>query len=248
MNIEDELRGALYVPAPPPTTRLEDVLASGRRRVLGRRAGIAGGVLAVVAAIGIGMLALPSGPPGAADPVNWARATAAPGQPADPSRRDRICQENATPPPVLAQGGETLAAEQMRAWRDLAQSVLPDRRVDSAHPELAENDLTQVFTVDVEGTATLRFSRVRFEGSAFAAADRALWATGACAPPRRTTNGDGTVFQLYDATPQAQSLYVFRADGRVLRLDQVNVAGSRGTLPLKEAEFVKLGAAVAEVL
>jgi hypothetical protein len=248
MRIEDELRGALDVPAPPPSTRLEDVLARGRRKVAVRRAGIAGSTLAVVAVVVAGVLGWPFGSPGASDPVNWARAAPAPGQVADPPRDSRACAENSNPSPNLGVGGESLAAEQVRAWRDLTQAALPDERVSSEHPQVVENGISRVFTVYAGDTGSVRFSRSRFDGSPAAAADKAMWGTGACLPPRRTTNGEGTVFQLYDAIPAGQSMYVFRADGRRLRIDQINVAGSLGRLPLTEAEFVKLGAAVAEVL
>lgn len=257
MRIEDELRGALDVSAPPPTTRLEEVLARGRRRVAVRRAGIAAGVLAVVAVVGIGVVAWPfAGPrlPRVANPASWALASAAPGQVTNPPRRNLACQGIVARAPILATDGEDLSAHQMRTWRDLTQSVLPDRKVDSKHPEQAEVEGTKVFTVDVQvaqGTGSVRFSTVRFEGSPAAAADTALWVTGACDPPRRTTMSDGTVFQFYDdgPNPRAQSLYVFRSDGRAFRLDQVGIgdAGSGGTLPLTEVELAQLGAAVAEV-
>lgn len=248
MRIQDELRGALDVPAPPPSTRLEDVLARGRRKVAVRRAGIAGSTLAVVGVVLAGVLAWPFGSPGASDPMNWARAAPAPGQVADPPRDSRACKENSNPAPNISVGGETLAAEQVRAWRDLTQEALPDEKVSSEHPEAVENELSRVFTVYAGDTGSVRFSRSRFAGSPIAAADKAMWGTGACIPPRRTTTKEGTVFQLYDGIPAGQSMYVFRADGRRLRIDQINVAGSLGRLPLTEAEFVDLGAAVAEVL
>jgi hypothetical protein len=248
MRIEDELRGALDVPAPPPATRLEDVLARGRRKIAVRRAGIAGSTLAVVAVVVLGLFTWPFESRSASDPMNWARAAPAPRQVADPPRNSRACKENPTPTPNLDVGGETLAAGQVRAWRDLTQAALPDERISSEHPEVVENELSRVFTVYAGDTGSVRFSRSRFDGSPVAAADKSMWGTGACNPPRRTTTAEGTVFQLYDGIPAGQSMYVFRADGRRLRIDQINVAGSLGTLPLTDAEFVRLGAAVAEVL
>ncbi|GLY48140.1 hypothetical protein [Lentzea sp. NBRC 102530] len=246
MRIEDELRGALDVPAPPAATTLEDVLRRGKRKVAVRRAGVAGSVLVVVAVVAAGVLGLPFRSAGPADPVNWARATQAPGQQPDPPRDSRACSENPNPPPVLSRGGESLDRKQTDAWLDLTQSLLPNEKLTSTP---IGYDLVRVFTVDVGTSSAVRFSRVRFDGlSPSAAADRALWASGGCTPPRRTTNAEGTVFQLYDAAPTGQALYVFRADGRSLQLEQVSVASEAGSLPLSEADFVKLGAAVAEGL
>jgi len=247
MRIEDELRGALDVAAPPPVTRLEDVLARGRRRVAVRRARIAGSALAVVAVVVAGVIAWPSGSRGVLDPVNWARATPAPEVVADPPRNSRLCREQTIPSLVLSLEGEVLAEKQMRDWRDLTQKAVSGRvtSVDLAH---LANEAPRVFKVDIGDTDSVRFSRTRSDDRPSVAADRALWATGACTPPRRWTNADGTVFQLYDATQTGQALYVFRADGRALRMEQLNVAGSLGRLPVKEWQFVRLGAAVAEVL
>jgi hypothetical protein len=247
MRIEEELRGALDVAAPPPVTRIEDVLARGRRKVALRRAGIAGSALAVVAVLTAGVLVWPSGSRGVLDPMNWARATQAPEVVADPPRNSRLCREQTIPSLVLSLGGEPLTETQMRDWSDLTQKALPDRQVASENIRRLANEGAHVFKVDIGGTDSLRFSHARFGDSPSAAADRALWATGACTPPRRWTNS-GTVFQLYDATQTGQALYVFRADGRTLMVEQINIAGSLGMLPVKEADFVKLGAAVAEVL
>jgi hypothetical protein len=245
MNIEDELRGALDVPAPPPTTRLEDVLTRGRRKVLGRRAGIAGSVLVVVAAVGIGAVAWPSGPSRVAGAVNWAQATPVPGQVADPPRPDRACEGGVAKPSLLATYGDVLSAQQMRTWWNLAEAVVPGKSVDAKHPELAMAESTRIYLVDVvdgQNSGFLRFSTERFHGSPAEAAGKALWATGGCAPPRRTTREDGTVFQLYDPGSITQTLFVFRADGRTFRLDQVSINGG---LPLTEEELVELGTAIA---
>ncbi|WP_394614659.1 hypothetical protein JNUCC0626_32940 [Lentzea sp. JNUCC 0626] len=246
MRIEDELRGALDVPAPPPVTQLEDVLKLGRREVAVRRAGITGSVLAVVAVIALGAVVWPFGSRGGTDPLNWARAPQPQEQVADPPRDSRACSENSNPPPTSSPAGEILARAQTDVWLDLVHAALPNRRVEQ---RFVEEGLARAFTVDVGTTATVRFVRVRFDGlTPSAAADQALWATGGCAPPRRTTNADGTVFQLYDAAPTGQALYVFRADGRSVRIEQTSVTAEAGSLPLGEGDFVKLGAAVAEVL
>ncbi|MFD4672902.1 hypothetical protein ACFWNN_24465 [Lentzea sp. NPDC058450] len=247
MRIQDELRGALDVPAPPTVTTLEDVIKRGKRQVAVRRAGIAGSVLAVVAVIAAGVLIWPFGTAGRSDPVNWARATVAPGHVPDPPRDSRACRDNPNPPPpILTPGGESLDRKQTDAWLDLTHSILPNERLDTTP---VGYDDVRVFTINIGDYSAVRFTRVRFDGlSPSAAADRALWASGACTLPRRATNADGTVFQLYDGAPTGQALYVFRADGRSLRMEQVSVSSVAGSLPLSEADFVKLGAAVAEVL
>ncbi|MEU7480147.1 hypothetical protein AB0A63_29475 [Lentzea sp. NPDC042327] len=257
MTIEDELRGALDVPAPPPTTTLDDVLRRGRRRVAVRRAGFAGGVLTVVAAVGIGgavwrgavepELSL------ATNPANWPRVS---------------CGEAGPQPDVVRNMGAFLPSTgQMRAWRDSAQAVLPDRVVDSELPEDANGPASvhhgdrRGFRVDVldgQGAGSLRFALARFEGDPAAAADSARWATGTCAASRRLTGADGTVFQLYapgveaPSELQVQTLYVFRADRLAFRVEQVNAGRmssqpTREAVPLSEVELVRLGAAVAEV-
>ncbi|MFD4641578.1 hypothetical protein ACFWN2_30010 [Lentzea sp. NPDC058436] len=246
MRIEDELRGALDVAAPPTSTRLEDVLARGRREIGFRRARIAGGALAAVLVVAVGVLAWPFGVRSGSDPVNWARANQEPVQQADPPRDSRACRDNSNPPPLLSQGGESLVPAQTDVWLDLTRSMLPRERVTSRP---GGYELVRVFTVDVGDLSSVRFTRTRFDGyTPTAAADRALWVTGGCTPPRRTTGTDGTVYQLYDAAPTGQALLVFRPDGRSLRMEQVSVSSVAGSLPLTEADFVELGAAVAEVL
>ncbi|MGI5503733.1 hypothetical protein [Lentzea sp. CA-135723] len=246
MRIEDELRGALDVPAPPQVTTLETVLARGRRKVAVRRAAITGSTLALVAVVAVGVIAWPFGTSRGTDPVNWARATPAPGRTADPPRQDSAC-ERGEPRIGVATFGDALSAEDMRSWWTSTQSVLPGRKVSAKHPEQAEAESTRVYAVDIAATSMVLFSTERFDGSPAAAADKAFWLTGECAPPRRTTRDDGTVFQLYGPASFAQTLVVFRAGGRTFRLDQVNNGSSGDGLPMTEDELVRLGAAVAEV-
>ncbi len=264
MTIEDELRGALDVPAPPPATTLDDVLRRGRRRVAVRRAGLAGGVLAVVAVVGIGSTvwqgtAAPELDLGA-NPANW-------GQVSDPARRKQAEEKRPelgcfrtdfTGSPVRA---EPLSSDLMRTIQGTVRSVLPDRTVDSALPEEVENNGSVVFEVDVldgQGAGSLRFWIGRFEAEPVVVADYVAWVSDTCSAPRRQVAPDGTVYQLnvttFDGAKQAslQSLSIFRKNGRSVRIDQVGAGrtssrATRDTLPLSEAELVKLGAAVAEV-
>ncbi|MFD9705190.1 hypothetical protein [Lentzea sp. NPDC059081] len=249
MRIEDELRGALDVPVPPPTTRLDDVVALGRRRVLRRRAGIAGSVLAVVAVVGIGAVAWPSEPrPVLAGPVDWPRATPAPGAVADPRRPDRACARDESPWPTLAHSGDVLSVQQMQTWRNAAKAMTPGRSVDAQDPAAAAEKSAKVYRVGLvteQSYNYLQFTTGRFDSDPIAAADKALYATGGCSPPRRTIKLNGTVFQLYEPGPFSQSLFAFRVDGRTFRIDQVHGAGEDG-LPMTEGELVALGAAVAE--
>ncbi|ANZ37031.1 hypothetical protein BBK82_14090 [Lentzea guizhouensis] len=258
MTIEDELRGALDGPAPPPVTTLDDVLRRGRRRVAVRRAGLAGGVLAVVAAVGIGGVAWTGAAepelPLVASPADWPQVS---------------CGEAGPQPEVARRMDNFLpSTTQMQAWRHSAQDVLPNRVAGLELVGEATNlagvhrgDRT-AFRIDVrdgEGVGSLRFALARFEGDPAAAADSARWATGTCAATRRFTSADGTVFQLYAPAVEApsqelrvQALYVFRADRLAFRVEQVNAGRTsarptRETVPLSEVELVKLGAAVAEV-
>ncbi|KOV88940.1 hypothetical protein [Nocardia sp. NRRL S-836] len=256
MRIEDELRGALDVPAPPPTTTLDDVLRRGKRRVAVRRAGLAGGVLAVVAVIGIGSVAWRTAANPelslAAGPASWPRVS---------------CGEAGPQPDVVRDMGIRLSSfEQMRAWRAAVQEVVPGRVVDSELPEDATNpasvhyDDHRAFRVDVldrQGAGSLRFAMARFQGEPAAAADSVRWATGTCTAIRRFTGPDGTVYQLHAPAAEGQelrvqALYVFRPDHLAIRVEQVDAGRTsakptRDALPLSEVELVRLGAAVAEV-
>ncbi|KJK47584.1 hypothetical protein UK23_19980 [Lentzea aerocolonigenes] len=268
MNIEEKLRGALDTPAPPPTTTLDHVLRRGRRRVFAQRAGAVLGVFAVVAGIGVGAttlnLAAPQSPAGGGDPdlgpavvvhnLDWPRVNLPRRTLLDPKSPEIACGGWRAP----TVGKERLSNDKMRAWRSRIADLVPSALVDSSLVE----DVADVFKVEIRdsvGAGTVRLAVGSFTGSPVAAADDAVWAAGTCDPPLRSVDSDGTVYQLNDARTNVpeqstiQVLYVFRPDGKVFRVEQlnagVNSAGrvTRPTLPLTEAEFASLGPAIAGV-
>ncbi len=266
MNIEDELRGALDIAAPPPTTTLDHVLKRGRRRVFVQRAGAVLSVFAVVAGIGIGATTLNQAePPSPADEpdqgsavfvheLGWPRVNLPPRELADPAKPELGCGISGQPTSV---GRERLSDDKMRVWRNRVQAAVPEALVDSSLVE----DVVNVFEVgisDRDGSGSVRLATGSFGGSPLAAADEAVWATGSCAPPQRTTGPEGTVYQLYEVHPNVpydaivQTLYVFRPDGKVFRVEQLNsgttsTRSTRPDLPLTQEQFASLGTAIAEV-
>lgn len=265
MNIEDELRGALDVPAPPPSTTLEDVLKRGRRRVLTQRVGAMLGVVAVVAGIGFGAMTINlHKPPAPADDdvdygpamvlhdVAWPRVQVARRTPADPARPESGCAPAGEP----NVGQEPQRAEKLSVWFTRLQGVAPEMQVTASGQD-------NVFGYEVQvgdnlGAGKVRLERGFFTGSPLDAANAAVWATGSCEPPQRTTDANGAVYQLYDprAVPEvdaiSQTLYVFRADGKVFRVQQLNLGlnstrSTRPSLPLTQEQFAKLGPIIAEV-
>jgi hypothetical protein len=266
MNIEDELRGALDVSVPPPTTTLDHVLKRGRRRVFAQRAGALLGVVVVVAGIGFGATTLNTAePPSPADEpdhgpavfvheLGWPRVNLPRRELADPANPELGCGISGQPSSV---GRERLSDDKMRGWRTRVQAVVPDASVDSSLVE----DVVNVFEVgisDRDGAGSVRLATGSFGGGPLAAADEAVWATGSCEPPQRTTGPDGTVYQLYDVRPNVpydgivQTLYVFRPDGKAFRVEQLNsgansTGSTRPGLPLTQEQFASLGPAIAEV-
>ncbi|NGY61733.1 hypothetical protein G7043_22655 [Lentzea sp. NEAU-D13] len=250
MNIEDELRGALDVPAPPPTTTLDHVLKRGRRRVFARRAGAMLGVVAAVAGIGIGVttlnhVALEHAP---ADRLNetpatvertldwprvntpartpygtWTPAASAPPPAGRPAAPIPLC--NATDPKNgFGLSAEPLSAKSVDAWLDLVRRALPEMTIAPGH----SNEFAIEFDVtDSGGTGGIRILAGRPIGTPQSNADDGLWA-GDCEPARRLTRADGTIMQLHGVRPVEpfltlkQVLQVYRKDGLYVQLELLN--------------------------
>ena len=260
MNIEDELRGALDVPVPPPSTTLDDVLKRGRRRVLTQRAGAMLGVVGVVAGIGFGAMTINAyKPPAPADDVDygpavvlhdvdWPRVQVAQRTPTD-------SESGCAPAGEPNVGQDPQGADRLSAWFTRLQGVAPEMQVTT--PEQRNDYNYQVEVGDNLGPGKVRRQRGFFSGSPLEAADAAVWATGSCAPPQRITDASGAVYQLYDPRPVpesgaiSQALYVFRPDHKVFRVEQLNLGlnstrSTRPSLPLTQEQFASLGPIIAE--
>ncbi|MET9227006.1 hypothetical protein [Lentzea sp. NPDC003310] len=227
MNIEDELRGALDVSAPPPTTTLDLVVKRGRRRVFAQRAGAVLGAFAVVAGIGIGAatlnLAAPgpqqadrpdAGPTSVENSVGWPRVNTPPQIP-----YGTWSPASTAPPPVgravlsmprcdIAQrkwamkvpvGSLQLNDEYVQKWIGTVRERLPELQVSDLAPKLdGERYLENAVDLsDSGGVGSVRLAAGRFEGTPLQYADDNIWTSGDCQPPYRTTLPDGTIVQLH---------------------------------------------------
>ncbi|MGW4208248.1 hypothetical protein ACWEIJ_09705 [Lentzea sp. NPDC004789] len=270
MTVEEELRGALDVPAPPAATTLEGVLRRGRRRLFVQRAGAVLGTLAVVGIIGFGSVvwnwnqATPMTPGGS--PGDWPRASGVVRKPVDLNNTNGECDpQMPTALMVRGFGAQRFSTDQLRRWREKAQEVLPSLELGA---QAVQDDLNmyEYEVTDERGTGSVRLSAGVFTGSPSNAADEALWSVGGCQAPRRVRAPDGTVYQLYDvvsstlwdttsqksAPAKMQTLHVYRPDGSAFRIDQLSVVTTnldkrRESLPLTESQLVRLGPAIAGV-
>lgn len=265
MKIEDELRGALDISAPPPTTTLDDVLRRGKRRVYAKRSGAAFSALAVVALIGLATvirpvaepMTPPLSPPWAMTPLNTPAQIPFDGSCAEIQRKK---------PLTVAFGEVPFGADNFANLQRNMKTELPAVQIGDAQTRNNE----AVFNVrDEHGEGSIRLWVGKFAGTPAEAADDGLWEYGDCSPGLRGVLPDGTVLQLQPQRPRdaeaafAQTLFVYRADGSVYRIEQANSAlkllggGTRSerweleqtdqvTLPLTDEQMEKLGLAVAE--
>jgi hypothetical protein len=227
MNLEDELRGALNVAAPPPTTTLDVVLQRGRRRVFAQRAGAVLGVVAVVAGIGFGAATLnqaaPREPADRLDPgpatvvheLGWPRVSTPPQKPYDTWR-----PASSAPPPagravaevpmcdmkpstrqrVVQLGQQSVSPAFVSAFLVRVREELPGMTI--GDPESNASGTNYEFDVsDAGGTGSIRLSAGKFTGTPLEHADDALWETGDCEPARRLHSGDGSIMQLHSVRP-----------------------------------------------
>ncbi|MGW6443619.1 hypothetical protein [Lentzea sp. NPDC055074] len=299
MNLEDELRGALNVSAPPPTTTLDVVMKRGRRRVFAQRAGAVLGVVAVVAGIGIGATTLnQAGPPRQADQPNqgpavvehsvgWPRVSTPPQVP-----YGTWSPASTAPPPdgraVLSMPRCDIGSRKwamkvpvgsvkpndgfVQKWIGTVREQLPEVRVSELSPRLDESTYIEyaVDLTDSGGTGSVRLTLGRFAGTPLQYADDNIWTSGDCEPPYRTTLPDGTIVQLHSVRAAEpfqtllQTMEVFQPDGLMLQMELANygskdllpaqqpgywerVGPGRANLPLTEAQFARLGPAIAGV-
>lgn len=227
MNLEEKLRGALDVSAPPPTTTLDHVLKRGRRRVFAQRAGAVLGVFAVVAGIGIGATTLnhaaprtpadqpsnvpssvvrESGWPRVSTPAQtpyatWSPATSAPPPAGRPVVNTPLCDIKAPSiPRPVGLGAQPLEPELVARWRSLAEKLLPEVTV-SKVVRFPSNTYYEFDVSDSGGTGSIRIYAGKFAGTPLANADDALWETGDCEPARRVVQPNGSVVQLHSVRP-----------------------------------------------
>ncbi|MDX3657864.1 hypothetical protein PV646_11180 [Streptomyces sp. ID05-26A] len=227
MNLEDELRGALNVSAPPPTTTLDVVMKRGRRRVFAQRAGAMLGVVAVVAGIGFSAATLNQAapPPQQADrpdagpatvehALTWPRVdtppqvpygTWTPAKSAAPPAGWSVAEIplcNMKPSQrqeKLDLGAVVFNPEAVDAWLDQARKLLPEVTIGAATPN-ADSTAYEADVSDSRGTGSFRITVGRFAGTPLQAANDALWETGDCRPAQRTEIA-GSVVQLHDVRP-----------------------------------------------
>lgn len=227
MNIEDELRGALNVAAPPPTTTLDVVMRRGRRRVFAQRAGAMLGVVAVVAGIGFGATTLNQAapPPQQADQPNqgpaavehaltWPRVDVPPQTPygtwspasTAPPPAGRVvlsmprCNIGQRKWEMKAHVGSVKPNDEfVERWIGTVREQLPEVQVSKLAPRLDKSTYLEyaVDLTDAGGSGSVRLTLGRFAGTPLEYADDNIWTSGDCRPPYRTTLPDGTIVQLH---------------------------------------------------
>lgn len=260
------LRALLDEPAPPAANPLEQVLRRGRRRVRGQRLGVVVIVVAVVAAIGGGTLAL--WPP-AADP--------------QPSAADRLATGYQWPEELA--GWEPVAAACPSSATVTARgsvALLPEATVEPAFVAgvaavtgspadvaLSEWDVRGYVMVEVPVAGALGSVHLEATTAAAAppsaAADADVGVYGQCTVPLRKTLGDGAVLQLYapdlrSPTAPVQHLRTYLPSGRlyvvssagwsrsdVSTVDSLGgvVKTGRGRLPLDSQQLADVATRVA---
>ncbi|MFI6100671.1 hypothetical protein ACIA8G_34410 [Lentzea sp. NPDC051213] len=251
MNIEDELRGALDVAAPPATTSLEAVLRRGRRRVFAQRAGAVAGVVAVVAGVGLGAGTLTSGPPPASPAtavqlprvaverdLDWTRVDVPPQQP-----KGQDCERGGrTVQPSTGIGAGDVPPEFVARFLQDMRELMPGFKIEPTAVKDGNYKWEQQFDLtDGEGTGSAQLIAGRFtSGSPQTYADDGLWITGDCAPPRRKVLADGTILQLHSVhrfrpdkpvEVYSQAVYAYRHDGLILKIE-IRTVGSRHMRPV----------------
>ncbi len=229
--------------APPVTTTLDQVLRRGKRRVVMQRVSAVAGVVAVVAAIGVGAMLLRPGDQGDTvraadkDPVTlsldgWELVK--------PRAADGGCP---VPDQPLAEGDSQLLSEQVvqRAFFDAikggmgAGPLMVSSNWQLNPPE--QNTPRGLIVADVSmpaGSVRLQLEAGRFGGTPQGAAD--WWKVmGECEPPYRLVQADGTVLQLYPARDYRaelpmQQVQVFQPTGRMYTVSAMT--GIRDDHPL----------------
>lgn len=210
-------------PAPPPTTTVDQVMRRGRRRVFTQRAGAAAGVMAVVAAIGVGTTLLrgggedlqvgdgpptstSEGPSGALDPLppDWEQVP----MPDRIVRSGANCQDphgpELPPEPPLGPLPEQQVTE---AYEAAVGQVAGDEPTVTTSEWTNNSPKTSAprgyVAIEIpvgggaSGNAQLQLEVSRYGGRPDQIADATLTAYGNCVAPARHIAPDGTILQLY---------------------------------------------------
>lgn len=220
---DDTARGALQSlteePAPPVTTTLDEVVRRGRRRVFVRRTSAVAGVIGVVAAIGVGAMALRQG-----DGADGLTVAAPPGwETVDLSGRSCLAPETTLPEPeVPLLPEETVKAAFVNSVEDVTEQA-PVRATSNWTPDTGRFPPPRGY-VSVEvpmdgGNGQLMLETGRHGGTPLQAAEETIGEFGICAEVYRRTLADGTLLQLFPVSDHVrnmpeQALQVYRPDGR----------------------------------
>jgi hypothetical protein len=242
-------------PAPPVGTTLDQVLRRGRRRVLVQRASAVAGVVAVVAAIGVGALLLrPADPSGVRVATTPTPAWTDGWQPVVPQRVGGDCPD--LPKQGPAEADVPLLSEEVvkQVFVDTVKTVLGRgaTRVSSDWNLTPSGQYGPrgVIFFDLGG-GQLQLVVSRHGGTPQQAADWWSARYGHCEPLRRHTLADGTVLLLYPVTHDSptgplQQVLLLRPDG----LDYLitSVGTNAGGLPITDEQLAALAERLAEKL
>lgn len=226
MTIEDELRGALDVAAPPARTTLDEVMKRGRRRVFAQRVGAVLGVVTVVAGVGFSAASLNSADPTPAtpptsrtepapseQPLDWPRVNLPPQAspkvhtpdataPPPPGRailRLPVCERKQSKVPMVQDTGTVIFEPELLI--KLQEALLRHRGNAKVGGLKSEFDDPIHYLADVSderGTGSVIVFAGRYTGTPLAAADAGVWETGDCNPPYRRVLANGTIVQLHE--------------------------------------------------
>lgn len=239
---EDSTRRAFRTltdePAPPVTTTVDQVLRRGRRRVFAQRAGATAGVMAVVAAIGVGTVVLRGGP---AEDLQIADSTTPPATTTTSAGAlPPGWREVPMPPGVDKSGENCLDMNAPTLPREPDLELLPEERVADAYrsaivevtgdqpvPVSSEwmanspkHDSPRGYIVnEFPETGQLQLEAGRYGGTPAQIAEAMVTGYGNCEGPSRYVAEDGTVLQLYELDSigplvPIQHLQVYRPDNR----------------------------------
>lgn len=256
--------------APPATTTLGEVVRRGKRRLFVQRAGAVAGVVAVVAAIGVGTILLRPG-----DSGDGVRAASPPTSTSSSSRLPGW-----TPVPIPAnsrQGGDSCLQPFVQLPPESGDPLPAEHQVRDAYLRAAEGVVGSVAMADTdewpansakhvgrinlaipmnEGTGQLMLEVSRYGGAPEQIADASVTVYGNCVEPLRRTLADGTIMQLYplDDLSQpgpTQHLQIYEPSGMTYVITSAGwsgvgvtpprPAGKSAEAPVTEAELVGIG-------